>query len=74
MIEKGVYDRSTVQITAADVMHPQQSLLSWAEFMVEGTVKPNCRNRKTQPATASLFDWALTLEQEREKEFVGAGR
>ena len=29
---------------------------------------------QAQPTTASLFDWALSLEQEREKEPVGAGR
>ena len=53
---------------------PQQSLFSWTEFMAEEPVKPKGRKRKAQPATASLFDWALTLEQEREKELVGAGR
>ena len=51
---------------------PQQSLFSWAEFIAEEPVKPKGRGRKAQPATASLFDWALTLEQE--KELVGAGR
>ena len=52
----------------------QQSLFSWAEFMAEEPVKPKGRGRKPQPATASLFDWALALEQEREEEMVGAGR
>ena len=42
--------------------------------MAEGPVKPKGRGRKAQPATASLFDWALSLEREREKELVGAGR
>ena len=32
------------------------------------------RGRKPQPAAASLFEWALTVEQEREEEPVGAGR
>ena len=32
------------------------------------------RDRKPQPATLSMFEWALTLEQEREEEPVGAGR
>ena len=49
----------------------QQSLFSWAEFMAEEPVKPRGRGRKPEPATASLFDWALTVEQEREKELVG---
>ena len=49
----------------------QQSLFSWAEFMAEEPVKPK-RNGKPQPATLSMFEWAM--EQEREKETVGAGR
>ena len=49
---------------------PQQSLFSWAEFMAE-PVKPK-RNGKPQPASLSMFEWAM--EQEREKEPVGAGR
>ena len=53
---------------------PQQTLFSWAEFMAEEPVKPKGRSRKPQPATPSLFDWALSLEQDREKETVGAGR
>ena len=53
---------------------PQQTLFSWAEFMAEEPVKPKGRGRKPQPTTASLFDWALSLEREREKEPVGAGR
>ena len=51
---------------------PQQSLFSWAEFMAEEPVKPKRRGRKPQPATLSMFDWALSLE--REAEPVGAGR
>ena len=53
---------------------PQQSLFSWAEFMAEAPVKPKGLGRKPQPASASLVDWALTLEQEREEVLVGAGR
>ena len=53
---------------------PQQTLFSWAEFMAEEPLKPKDRSRKPEPATASLFDWALALEQEREKEPVGEGR
>ena len=51
---------------------PQQSLFSWAEFMAEEPVKPKRRNGKPQPATRSMFEWAMELE--REKEPVGAGR
>ena len=53
---------------------PQQSLFSWAEFMAEEPVKPKGRSRKPQPASPSLFEWALDLEKEREEETVGAGR
>ena len=53
---------------------PQQSLLSWAEFMAEEPVKPKGRKSKPQSATLSMFEWALTVEQEREEELVGAGR
>ena len=52
---------------------PQQTLFSWAEFMAEEPVKPKGRGRKPQPATLSMFEWAMTLEQERETEPVGAG-
>ena len=51
---------------------PQRSLFSWAEFMAEEPVKPKRRNGKPKPATLSMFEWAM--EQEREKEPVGAGR
>ena len=51
---------------------PQQSLFSWAEFMAEEPVKPKGRKSKPQPASLSMFEWAL--EKEREKEPVGAGR
>ena len=42
--------------------------------MAEKPVKPKGRGRKAQPAAPSLFDWALSLEREREKELVGARR
>ena len=57
-----------------EVPEPQKALFSWAEFMTEELVKPKGRGRKTQPATASLFEWAFSLEQEREKELFGTGR
>ena len=49
---------------------PQQSLFSWAEFMAEEPAKPKRRNGKAQPASLSMFEWAM----EQEKETVGAGR
>ncbi len=51
---------------------PQQSLFSWAEFMAAEPVKPKGRKRKPQPATLSMFEWAL--EQEREALPAGVGR
>ena len=51
---------------------PQRSLFSWAEFMADEPVKPKPKNGKPQPATLSMFEWAM--EQEREEETVGAGR
>ena len=53
---------------------PQQTLFSWVEFMAEEPVKRKGRSRKSHPSSPSLSDWALTLEQERDKELVGAGR
>ena len=53
---------------------PQRTMFSWTEFMAEEPVKPKGRSRKPQPATASLFEWAFSLEKDREKEPVGAGR
>ena len=53
---------------------PQQTLFSWAEFMAEEPVKPKSRKSKPQPASLSMFEWALAMEQEWEKEPVGAGR
>ena len=52
----------------------QQSLFSWTEFMAKELVKPKARSRKPKGSSPSLFDWALSLEQEREEELVGAGR
>ena len=49
---------------------PQQTLFSWAEFMAEEPVKSKGRKSKPQPASLSMFEWAL----EQEKEPVGAGR
>ena len=52
----------------------QQSLFSWAEFLADEPAPSRGRNGKAKPAAASLFQWALDQEQEREKEPVGAGR
>ena len=69
----------TVEIEAAngqeaDDTDRQQSLFSWGEFMAEEPAKPSKRNGKSKPASISMFEWALSLEQQREEEMVGAGR
>ena len=53
---------------------PQQTLFSWVEFMATKPVKPKGRRRKPQTATLSMFEWALNMEQEQERDPVGAGR
>ncbi len=52
----------------------QRSLFSWAEFKAAEPVEKQNRRGKKEAASLSLFKWALTLEQEREEEIVGAGR
>ena len=52
----------------------QQSLFSWAEFLAEEPAQPQGRNGKPKPSSLSLFEWAFSLEQEREEELVGADR
>ena len=55
----------------ADVVEEtQQSLFSWAEFMAEEPQKPARRNGKSKPATLSMFEWALSLEEEKEAQTV----
>ena len=59
----------------ADVVEEtQQSMFSWAEFLAEEPQKPARRNGKPKPATLSMFEWAMSVEQERDEEPVGAGR
>ena len=48
----------------------QRSLFSWAEFMAEEPEKPSRRNGKPKPATLSMFEWALSVEQEKETQTV----
>ena len=69
----------TVELTPRNGHHeeasePQRTLFSWAEFMAEEPVKPKGRSRKPQPATASLFEWAVSVQQKDGKELVSAGR
>ena len=65
----------TVEVGATNGHDPddterQQSLFSWAEFMAEEPGKPSRRNGKPKPATLSMFEWALSLEEEKEAQTV----
>ena len=40
-----------------------QRMFSWAEFLALEPVKPRGRRHEPQPASASTFEWAPTLEQ-----------
>ena len=53
-----------------DAPERQRSLFSWAEFMAEEPAEPKRRSRRPEPASISLFEWAL--EREREAVPVGA--
>ena len=55
-----------------DAGEGQRSLFSWAEFMAGEQEQPRRRSCKPEPASISLFEWAL--EREREAEPAGAGR
>ena len=57
--------------TTDQAPEPQQTLFSWAEFMAEEPAKPKGRKQKPQSATLSMFEWALGLEQKREREAAG---
>ena len=48
----------------------QRSLFSWAEFMAEEPPKPSRKNGKPKPATMSMFEWALSMEEEKEAQTV----
>ncbi len=49
----------------------QQSLFSWAEFLIDQPEQAKHRGRNRRPSGPSLFDWAL--EREQEAGLVAAG-
>ena len=55
-----------------DPGEPQRTLFSWAEFMAAEPEEPRRRSRRPEPASISLFEWAL--ERERGAEPAGVGR
>ncbi len=68
----GVEPEVLVPASSGPGDEPQQALFSWAEFMADGPVRPKGRSRKLQPASLSMFEWALGMERERESELVTA--
>ena len=58
----------------AEVEEPEQSVLTWAELFAEEPPKRNGQRKRPQPASLSLFEWAVNAEEEREAELVGADR
>jgi len=70
----GAASEELVTVSSGIDDEAQQTLFSWAEFMAEAPVKPRSRSRKPQPASLSMFEWALGMELEQEAEPVGAGR
>ena len=52
----------------------QRSLFSWAEFMADEPAEAQRRSRKPKPSSLSLFEWVLSMEQERDEELVGERR
>ena len=66
---------ATVEVGAANGHDPddtetQQSLFSWAEFMAEEPLKRTRRNGKEKSQTLSMFEWALSLEEQKQAETV----
>ena len=45
----------------------QRSLFSWAEFMAGEPAEPKRRSRRPEPASISLFEWALERERRRSR-------
>ena len=53
---------------------PRQSLCSSTEFLAGEPAESQGQGSKPNPVSLTLFKGALSAEQEREKEPVGAGR
>ncbi len=66
--------RPTEEMGEAEADGPEQAVLTWAELFAQVPAKRNGRRKQPQPASLSLFEWALSVEQEREEELVGADR
>ena len=53
---------------SSDEREARQTIFSWAEFIAEEPGEG--RGRKPKPASTSLFEWALGMEEEREAQTV----
>ena len=51
-----------------EAAEPQRSLFSWAEFIAAEPARSRRRSLKPQPASMSMFEWALEQERERKAE------
>ncbi len=58
----------TEEMGEAEAEEPQQAVLTWAELFAEAPVKRNGRRKQPQPASLSLFEWAVQVEEEQERE------
>ena len=71
--ETGGYKRA-LKLVAERLQDPLAVDDELPEFLVGETVQTQGRNGRPKPAPTSLFKWALSAEQERQQELVGAGR
>ncbi len=53
---------------SSEEQEARRTLFSWAEFMAEE--RTESRGQKPKPASTSLFEWALGVEEEREAQTV----
>ena len=59
---------SAVEMGEAEADEPEQAVLTWAELFAQVPVKRNGRRKPPQPASLSLFEWAVQVEEEQVRE------
>ena len=52
----------------AEADGPEQAVLTWAELFAQVPPKRNGRRKPPQPASLSLFEWAVQVEEEQVRE------
>ena len=60
--------RPATESNEAEADGPEQAVLTWAELFAEVPVKRNGRRKPPRPASLSLFEWAVQVEDEQERE------